>query len=977
MTFKINENALSVVLLLCLSLFAVQAQQPATVLRGQIKDALGGAIVGATVTLEMKNVAVKSTQTDGQGYFTFGTLPAGRYKLVARAEGFETYENDTVEVKSGVSEINFKLNVATIAADVTVDDKSTALGVDPEKDGSALVIRGKELDALPDDPDALAVTLQMMSGSAGNAAYYLDGFQASNLPAKRNIREVRINQNPFSAEFAGLGTNRIEIFTKPGTEKFHGNTFFTFSDESFNARDPFAATRAPFQSRLLSGNLSGPLRKKSSSFFFDFERRDVDDNGIVKATVLDPSLQVTLFNQLVPTPQARTWVSLRVDQKLNPKNTLVARYSYLHFHARNAGVGAFSLPQRAFNTSQTEQTLQLTETAVLGKSVVNETRFQFIRERSSQLGNNSTPTINVLDAFIDGGSLEGQSSATANRWDLQNNFFLGFKKHNIKAGVQLRGMSLDDVSTRNFGGTFTFAGGSAVQLDENGQVVFVGGTRQFVPLSSLERYRRTILFGRQGLPTNAGNLSLNDLGFGPSQFSMTAGVPEASVSQLYFSAFIQDDWRVRPNLTLSAGLRYEVQNHVRSVLDLGPRLRFAWAPGSALNQQPHTVIRGGAGIFYARFDEDLTLQAIRYNGVDQRQFIITDPAALQSFPRIPDLTNFSSLVPQTIIRVADDARTPYTIQTAIGIDRQLPHKVTLSATYLSTHGYHLLRSRNINAPLPGTITDQVESGLRPLGEPNNIFLYETSGRLKQHQLFVRLNTRFSRTSLYATYILTYAKSDTDGPYSFPANSYDLSTEWGRTLLDVRHRLFVDGTIDGPWGLHLNPQIIAWSGSPFNIITGRDTNGDTLFTERPGFAESVSKPDTLVTRFGAFDLNPTAGQSIIPRNFGTGPSLFAVNLRLSKTINFRSRQASNNGSAFSDEVAPGRGAATLDDGEKRYSLTLGLRVQNLLNRVNAAPPVGNLSSLLFGQSTFSDGGFSFGGNASAGNRRIEMQIGFTF
>jgi hypothetical protein len=972
MILKINENALIVVLLLYISLSSVPAQQPPAVLRGQIKDAFGGAVVGATVTLESKNVPVKSTQTDGQGYFTFGGLQAGRYKLVARADGFATYENDTVEVKRGGSQLNFELNVAAIAADVTVEDRSSALDVDPEKDASALVIREKELDALPDDPDALAMTLQMMSGSAGNADYYLDGFLTSNLPAKRNIREVRISQNPFSAEFAGLGTNRIEIFTKPGTENFHGATYFTFSDESLNARDPFASTRAPFQSRLLSGSLSGPLRKKSSSFFFDFERRETDDNGIVTATILDPSLNVAVLNQLIPTPQVRTWVSLRADQKLNRTNTLVARYSYLNLNERNAGVGAFSLPRRAFNASQTEQTFQLTETAVLGKSAVNETRFQFIRERFSQSGDNSIPTINVLDAFIDGGSLEGQASATANRWELGNYFFLGIRNHNIKTGVQLRGVSLDDVSRRNFGGTFTFAGGSGVQLDENGQVIYVAGQPQFVSLSSLERYRRTILFGRQGLPTNAGSLSLNELGFGPSQFSITAGVPEAHVNQTYFSAFVQDDWRVRPNLTLSAGLRYEVQNNVRSVLDLGPRLRFAWAPERALNQQSNTVIRGGIGIFYARFDEDLKLQALRFNGIDQRQFIITDPAALQSFPRLPDLTNASSLVPQTIIRVADDARTPYTIQAAIGIDRQLPHKMMFSATYLNRRTFHLLRSRNINAPLPGTfLPDQLQSGVKPLGEPNNIFLYESSGRLKQQQLFVRLNSRFRRTSLYGTYILTYANSDTDGPSSFPANSYDLSTEWGRSSFDVRHRLFVEGTIDLRWGLQLNPLIIAWSGSPFNIITGRDTNGDTLFTERPGFAEDLSKPGTLITRIGAFDLNPTAGQRLIPRNFGTGPPLFAVNLRLSKTINFGS-----GGQTFApgnDEVAAGGSI----DREKRYSLTLGLRVQNLFNRVNAAPPVGNLSSLLFGQSTSSDGSFSFGGNAGAGNRRIEMQIGFRF
>ena len=972
MILKTNENTLIVVLLLCIGLFTVQAQQSHAVLRGQIKDTFGGAVVGATVTLESKDVAAKSTQTDGQGSFTFAGLQAGRYKLVVRADGFATYENEIVEVKPGMLPLNLELKVATIAADVTVTDRPSGLDVDPEKDASALTIRGAELDALPDDPDALAMTLQLLSGAAGNGQFYLDGFQVTNLPAKRNIREVRISQNPFSAEYAGLGTNRIEIFTKPGTEKLHGAAFFTFSDESLNAREPFASTRAPFQSRLLSGNVSGPILKKNSSFFLDFERRETDDNGIVRATILDPSLHFTELNHLVPTPQDRTWVSLRIDQKLNRANTLVGRYSYLKLDARNNGVGAFSLPERAFDTSQTEQSLQLTETAVLGKSVVNETRFQFIRDRFSASGNNSTPTINVLDAFIDGGSAEGQSSATTTRWDLQNNFFLSVGKHSLKAGVQLRRVGVDDVSTRNFAGTFTFAGGSGVQLAQDNQVVYVGGKPQFVSLTSLERYRRTVLFGQQGLPVNAGSLSFHDLGIGPTQFSMTTGEPEARVSQLYFSAFVQDDWRVRPNLTLSAGLRYEVQNNVRSFLDLGPRLRFAWAPGSALNRQSKTVIRGGIGIFYDRFDEDLTLQSVRFNGVDQRQYIVTDASALQSFPRVPDLANAGALVPQTIVRVADDARTPYTIQTAIGIDRQLPHNIMLSASYLTAHGFHLLRSRNINAPLSET--------LRPLGGSDNVYMFESSGRLKQQQLFLRFSTRFRKTTLFGTYILTDAKNDTDGPTSFPANSYDLSTEWGRSLRDVRHRLFVEGTIDTRWGIQLNPLIIAWSGTPFNIITGQDTNGDTLFTERPGFAQDLNKPGTVSTRFGAFDLNPTAGQRIIPRNFATGPPLFSVNLRISKTFNFRHGETSasrSQRSGFGDEVTQGRSVASQEDREKRYSLTVALRVQNLFNRVNAAPPVGNLSSLLFGQSTASDGNFSFRGNAAAGNRRVEMQLGFTF
>ena len=470
---------------------------------------------------------------------------------------------------------------------------------------------------------------------------------------------------------------------------------------------------------------------------------------------------------------------------------------------------------------------------------------------------------------------------------------------------------------------------------------------------------------------------LTELGFGPSQFSITVGSPDARARQLYFATFVQDDWTIRPNLTLSAGLRYEMQTNVGKKLNLAPRVRFAWAPGKGRNSK-RTVIRGGIGIFYDQLDEDLTLQAARFNGITQQQRIVTDPTALQSFPNLPEL-NDPDVVPQTIIRVADDIRNPYTLQTALGIDHQLPHNITISATYLRARAFNLLRSRNINAPLPGTYSpDDGEFGVRPFGGVNNIYVYESSGISRQDQVLIRFTTRLGRkANFFGTYVWNRADSDTDGPTSFPANSYDLSTEYGRSLLDVRQRLFIGGTINLPWKLNLNPLIVASSGRPFNITTGSDTNGDTVFSERPAFATDLNKSGVVVTRFGAFDLHPSPGQTIIPRNFGSGPSQFTVNLRLSKTLYFWTRNGGgssrpNAGGEFGDEPAAQTGSS-----ENRYSLQLALRVQNVFNRVNPAQPVGNLSSLLFGQSTSSARSAGLAGNPVIGSRRVELQVGFTF
>ena len=298
------------------------------------------------------------------------------------------------------------------------------------------------------------------------------------------------------------------------------------------------------------------------------------------------------------------------------------------------------------------------------------------------------------------------------------------------------------------------------------------------------------------------------------------------------------------------------------------------------------VIRGGFGIFYDRFQENLTLQANRFNGSNRQQFVVSanqanGPTILDRFPIAPSVAELTAFnVPQTIRRVAPNLRAPYTMETALSVERQLPHNVTLSVSYIGARTLHVLRSRNINAPLPG-------STVRPLGNVGNIFQYESSGRFNQNQLIVNFNNRLSpKFSLFGNYVLNYAKGDTDGVNTFPANQYDLSGEYGRSSIDVRHRFSLGGSMSGlPWKIRLNPFIIANSGRPFNITTGRDANGDTLFTERPALATDPAA-GVITTRFGTFDQESQAtDQVLIPRNFATGPGFFTVNLRISRAFGF--------------------------------------------------------------------------------------------
>src|SRR5918911_4676627 len=780
--------------LLC-SIVAFSQQSSAT-LRGQVADELGGLIVGATVTVADAHGVEKTTTTDEQGRYAFSSLAPGLYTVRVHITGFSDYENAAVDIRAGRTEpLNITLAVAIEEQVVTVTEEAP-INTDPENNVGAMVLRGTDLDSLPDDPDELAEALQALagpsSGSSGSSDIFIDGFSGGRLPPKESIREIRINRNPFSAEYDRLGYGRVEIFTKPGTDKFRGQASFNFNDESLNARDPFAPKRAPFQRRRYGGNLSGPLSAKRASFFLDFERNETDDNEVINAIILDPSLNITPFSQAVLVPRRNTTFSPRLDWQLSKTNTLVARYEYEHSTSENAGVGDFSLLSRAYNTENTQQTVRLTETAVINQKVINETRFQYVRDRTRQTGDNSQPTINVLDAFTGGGSQIGLSFNNQDRFELQNYTSWSEGLHALKAGARLRHVTLTDSSPRNFAGTYTFGGGLVPQLDASNNIVTDPATGQpvLVQITSIERYRRTLLFQRLGR-TSA---QIRALGGGATQFSIAGGNPQAGVTQTDFSPFIQDDWRVRPNLTVSLGLRFETQTNVHSDLDFAPRVAFAWSPGGGGKQgQQNMVIRGGFGIFFDRFSENLTLQANRFNGTNQQQFVVTTGTAnglsvLDLFPAVPSITTLTGFsIPQTRRLVAGDVRTPYTMQTAISLERKLPYNSTISINFISARTLHVLRSRNINAPLPGTFTGVAGSGVRPFCYVRNIFEYESSGRFNQNQLVINFNSRFSRKlMLGATYTLNSAHSDTDGAGSFPINQYDTSTEDGRSNQDMRH-----------------------------------------------------------------------------------------------------------------------------------------------------------------------------------------------
>ena len=991
-------------------------------IKGQVTDTTAAAIPGASVTIAGPGGFRTTLSTDAQGAFTSTGLRPGAYTVTVDHFGFAQYQSKPVSVQAAKTlNLSVTMQLQATRQEVTVSGEAVGtVSTDPTANAGQLVLKGEALESLPDDPDDLAADLQALAGPAAGpngGQIYIDGFTGGTLPPKNSIREIRINRNPFSAEYDQLGFGRIEILTKPGTNVLHGSVFFNDSDSVFNARNPFlvgssvvaspggalgasgtnVANLTPsFQSRLYGGNVSGPINKKAS-FFLDFMRREIDDNAIVNAVTLDNNLVPTQLSQAYPTPNRFTDVSGRIDYQLSTNNTLVTRYSYQDRKVTGAGAGNFTLPSQGYDTLITEHRVQLTETSVLSPHVINETRFQFLNDLTTENASNNLTAVDVLQSFNGGGAQVGRTDDKEKHYELQNFTSFNLGQHSFKAGVRIRTVTLANTSPNNFGGAFTFAGGDAPELDANNQPILdSSGQPILTRITSIEQYRRTLLFLSLGYPFS----QIQALGGGASQFSIAAGNPFASLNQTDAGIYFTDDWKVASNLTLSLGLRYEVQTNISDHNDWAPRISVAWAPGKAgKNGQGKWVIRAGSGIFYSRVQDTLYLNTLRYNGVNQFEYTVDNPAFYLN--NIPPASSLSSSSPLVHDIFTSNLRAPYIIQSAVGVERQLPWHTTLAVNYLNSRGVHLLRTRNINAPLDGTYNPTNPlSGIRPYGlAAGTIYQYESDGISNQNQIIVNVNSRVNNNvSLFGYYTYGRAYSNTDTYAAFPADQYNLSQEYGRSSFDIRHKVFFGGSLAMKYGLQLSPFLIFNSGRPFNITIGRDLNGDLLFTDRPSFApaSACGQTNIVCTSFGDFNLNPAPGAALIPRNYGNGPSFFTLNLRLAKTWGFGEQTSrpsggggggGRGGGGGGDHYhgspgnlfggGGGRGSMFGGGGNgQRYQLTLSVMARNLLNTVNDADYVGNLASPYFGRANSLYTGFGAAA-AMTNNRRLELGLRFTF
>lgn len=953
--------------LICFSA-AVFAQTGNGTVSGQVTDPSGAVIPAATVTLTGPNHQTKIAQTDAQGRYTFHHLAPGQYSVQISTQGFSTFTKAGIGVAAGHPQVvDAKLALTMQTQQVTVEGESQQLSVSPEENVGAVVLKGEALKSLSDDPDELQEELQQLAGPAAGpngGEIYIDGFSGGELPPKEAILEVRVNQNPFSAQYERLGYGRIDITTKPGFSKYHGSVFSYGNDSSFNSRNPFVATQPGYHSQMYAGSFGGPLGKKVS-FFLGMFHRSSDSTSIITPVVPTPAFNPNgmQINQAIPSPSSRTNISPRVDFQLSNTNVISVRYQRWSRDNTNDGLGEFSLPSQAYNSTGVSQRVQVSDTQVISTRTVMQNRFEYRHSTDDQNPFSTDPEIRVLGAFTGGGNSSGTSRDAENQYEFQSLTSTNFGKHSLTYGGRVR---FDDEainSTSGYNGTFTFTGIQSYSIFQQGLA--------------------------QGLTPG----EIVAAGGGANQFSITTGNPVAKVNRFDYALYTEDTWRTLPNLSLTLGLRFEGQTDIQDHFDVAPRFGLAWGIDGH-GKAPKTVLRAGAGIFYDRLDTGNILQAEQLNGINQQRFVVNSPDFLP--PGLPPASSIAaSAAFPTIYQISRQFQSPYVIEGAVGLERQINKNIKTSVTYITTHGIHQLLTRNINAPLPGTFDPaDPTSGVRPFGNVGNIYQYEDAGLYNENQLIANFNIRMgAAVSLFGYYTLSYANANAvqgeRGGSSFPMNQYDLSQSYGSAPWVTRNRFFVGGSTSLPYGLTFSPFLVFTSGHPYSVTLGQDLNGDSIFNDRPAFASDacITCGQPVKSDF----INPTLGGPIIPVNYYFGPSQFSMNARLSKTFGFgrevegggRGEGGGGGGYHRDHGGLGGRGLSGGGGGPRfggssgrRFTLEVGVMAHNVFNKVNLGTPVGSLTSpdYLFGRSTSLAGGFF---NNPSANRRLDLFARFNF
>jgi hypothetical protein len=815
-------------------------------LSGRVEDTCGAVITGANVTATNVETHQRfATTSDNEGRYRFPFLRTGAYDLTVEATGFHAVTRQITVLLGQVLELPVQLEVEGVSVNVDVGAADAPL-VETARTQITETIRPREIADLPlNGRNYLDLALLVPGVSPTNTgsnqrfaetsavpgqgisvagqrnlynSFIVDGVSANDDAAdltgtyysEEVIDQFQVVTSGGIAEFGRASGGVVNILTRSGTNDWRGNFYGFARNQRFDARNPLAPTKDLLTQAQYGGTAGGPLRRERTFFFTNFEQTRRNYSAVLTIapaalTSINDRLRAVNYGGplietgVVPASFDTTNFFARIDHRLTERNQLSARYSLYHIEAVNSrNVGGLNAVSRGSGIDDTDQTVQVSNVTTLSSRTINEARFQFTRSRLDAPVNDTTgPAVNIAGVANFGTATFSPLARDVNLFEAVDNVSTQLGNHSLKAG-----------------GGFLY---------NRLNIVFPGAFQGVYNFSSLNNFL-------------SGNYNT---------FQQAFGAPEQFQSNPNLGAFIQDEWRVRHDLTINAGLRYDVQYLPDPIQtdtnNFAPRLGIVYAPGDR-----KTVIRASYGLYYDRVPLRATSNALQRDG---SKYLVVQLAPNQ--PGAPVFPDVLAVQPATlptkpnITRIDPNIPLSYTQQANFQIERELPLDAVLSVGYLNVRAKHVILSRNVNVPrFPAS------AGVPNLGRPDpnwgNISQFEGAGNSYYDGMVVSFNQRASR---WATVRLSYTLSktiDDAGNFFFSTvqDNFNIRDDRGLSDNDQRHRLVLSGTLEAPRernstgfgrvldGFQFGYIFTYASRLPFNVLLGSDRNFDGNNNDRP-------------------------------------------------------------------------------------------------------------------------------------------------
>jgi hypothetical protein len=828
-----------------------------------VVDPSGALIVGARVQVTAADRPQIDTLTGSNGAARIALTVPSRVDVHVESDGFEASDIKDLQVRRSTRR-TVKLKLAHVYETVQVGRDARERASDPRSDIFSTVLGAAEIQELPDDPDEMERVLKEMAGPG--AVMRVNGFRGGRLPPKDQIAQIRFRRNMFAADVHEPGFISVDVITKPGLENWRGSTGVALRDDVLNARNAFAPDKGDERHGRGSFTFSGPLWRKHTTLSIAVDGTNAYDTQTIVA-----ALPSGAFADSVCRPNDAANVSARVEHALSSSQQLRAEVQRNHAFKDNLGVGNFDLPSRAYRQTRDETVARGSVAGSIRKSMFNEVRVSVVTSQTGSRSALQAPVVTVLNAFTSGGAqIDGGVASTV--LEASDDLDISVGHHALRLGFLLQSGRYHTTELRNTIGTFTF--------------------------SDLAAYDAQM----------------------PTTFTRTAGDPRASISATQVGTYVQDDLRVTPALTVSAGVRQEIQTTIGG-LHLAPRGGMTWAPFKS----GRTTVRAGAGIFYDWFDAESQLRARQLDGHHQQVETFLNPG----YPIIPE-------GPATIrlengrIQLGPWLEQPAIREANIGVEQTL-RAVRLNVMAIHRTGSHELRGVDVNAPVGGVRPDPAAG---PLTEVRST----ASSSFNALSVNINVVRPDRRVFIAANYMLSRSINETDTPFSLPADAANPASERGAALDDARHRAMGFASFPLTRSVSAGISFTARSALPYDVTTGRDDNGDSISSDRPRGAA---------------------------RNAGRGSAVAEVSARVAWRLGFGGTPSAGPSGPQVRLVRRGVDSNPLSDmpggeTETRYALEIYAQAFNVLNHTNEQTFSGVMTSPFFGRAI-----------SAAPARRIEL------